>query len=428
MLSLKIRGQKFQKIRIIRGEESEGKNVRYNMRCNCVYENFLILSGENDFFEEFDYQAFRYMKIESDLPFEIDDIVLNVRHNKFSDAVVLDCDDHKLTEVWNLCRNTLKYSVQETFVDCPTREKGEYLGDFTVSGLAYMYITGNYNIYKRTLIDFADTQSVHKSLMAVGACSYMQEIADFSLMFPLQVWNYYKLSGDKQTALQLMSVIDRMLEYFSAFERADGLLQDMNDKWNLIDWPENLRDGYDAVTDGSIKKVCHNVLNAHYTGAHIIRDKIASSLWVKCSGKAKKLINSFNREFLDVRRNIYTDTSNTRHASLHSNALPLFYEFVPENALDSVVKYISGKRLSCGVFFSYFVLKGLANANRKDIVMDLIKSGDYWLNMIEEGATTTFEAWGKDQKWNTSLCHPWACSPIITIAEDFPDLLKDTCK
>ena len=33
-------------------------------------------------------------------------------------------------------------------------------------------------------------------------------------------------------------------------------------------------------------------------------------------------------------------------------------------------------------------------------------------------ATTCFEAWGKDQKWNTSLCHPWASAPISVLAED----------
>ena len=29
-----------------------------------------------------------------------------------------------------------------------------------------------------------------------------------------------------------------------------------------------------------------------------------------------------------------------------------------------------------------------------------------------------FEAWGKDMKWNTSLCHPWACAPIPVLIED----------
>lgn len=41
-----------------------------------------------------------------------------------------------------------------------------------------------------------------------------------------------------------------------------------------------------------------------------------------------------------------------------------------------------------------------------------------WLNMLEEGATTTFESWGKNQKWNTSLFHPWATAPLIVFAKD----------
>ncbi|MCZ8517160.1 hypothetical protein O9H85_33380 [Paenibacillus filicis] len=42
--------------------------------------------------------------------------------------------------------------------------------------------------------------------------------------------------------------------------------------------------------------------------------------------------------------------------------------------------------------------------------------------MVKEGATTCFEAWGKDQKWNTSLCHPWASSPIPILIEHIAGL------
>ena len=39
-------------------------------------------------------------------------------------------------------------------------------------------------------------------------------------------------------------------------------------------------------------------------------------------------------------------------------------------------------------------------------------------NMLKEGATSCWEAWGKEQKWNTSLCHPWASAPIIVMIAD----------
>lgn len=78
------------------------------------------------------------------------------------------------------------------------------------------------------------------------------------------------------------------------------------------------------------------------------------------------------------------------------------------------------KGLSCGVYMSYYVLKALCKMGRYEEVLSLILSEDErsWLNMISEGATTCFEAWGKEQKHNTSLCHPWAFSPIIVLAYD----------
>jgi len=82
--------------------------------------------------------------------------------------------------------------------------------------------------------------------------------------------------------------------------------------------------------------------------------------------------------------------------------------------------------LSCGVYFAYFVLKALVKAGEHDFVYELLTCTDErsWGNMIKEGATTCFEAWGKDQKWNTSLCHPWASSPIIILIEDFNGIVK----
>ncbi|MBQ6715352.1 MAG: hypothetical protein IJN21_02400 [Clostridia bacterium] len=51
-----------------------------------------------------------------------------------------------------------------------------------------------------------------------------------------------------------------------------------------------------------------------------------------------------------------------------------------------------------------------------------------WMNMINEGATTLFEAWGKDKKWNTSLCHPWASAPVPVLIEDILGITPDVVR
>ena len=39
------------------------------------------------------------------------------------------------------------------------------------------------------------------------------------------------------------------------------------------------------------------------------------------------------------------------------------------------------------------------------MVKNMLKDENAWLRIIKEGGTTTFEGWGKDTKWNTSLFH-----------------------
>ncbi len=69
---------------------------------------------------------------------------------------------------------------------------------------------------------------------------------------------------------------------------------------------------------------------------------------------------------------------------------------------------------------SYFVLKALTRNERYDEADKIIvnETAQGWVNMLREGASCCFEAWGKEQKWNTSLCHPWASAPIPVLVED----------
>ena len=79
------------------------------------------------------------------------------------------------------------------------------------------------------------------------------------------------------------------------------------------------------------------------------------------------------------------------------------------------------------MLISWFYLKGLAGAGRFEEVYQTIvnKSEHGWIQMLKEGATSCWEAWGKDQKWNTSFCHPWASAPISVFIEDVAGFIPD---
>jgi hypothetical protein len=121
---------------------------------------------------------------------------------------------------------------------------------------------------------------------------------------------------------------------------------------------------------------------------------------------------------------LFVDRNGSAHSALHANVTPLMAGMLDGDDRNAAIDLIRGKRLSCGVYFSFFVLKSLFEAGEAELAYDLITSRDLhsWNSMLEAGATTCMEAWAPDLKWNTSWCHPWSSAPIHMIAHELMGL------
>ncbi len=418
------------------GEESAGEiQVRYDMRCNCFYEDRLILAeGENEL-EAFEYKCFRYVQLITRAKAELSDFKVCYRHYPFDEAYCkFSSKDELVNRIWEICKNTVKNCAQEAFLDCPQREKGQYLGDLTVTAHALFYLTGDTMLFKKALTDFANSTRICEGMMAVAPGSFMQEIADFSLLFPYQLLLYYNLSGkayrdvwstqtetiqgDREFLQKMLPVAEGIERYFDRFRNASGMIENVKTKWNLVDWPENLRDNYDfdlsqpVVGDG-----CHNVINALYIGMKMCIEKIKDILGIPCHSETAELETAFVDTFYNPKTGLFVDSPVSAHSSLHANVFACFYGIMPEK--NRIAELVGKKGFCCGVFVSYFVLYGLLRMGERELAYRLLtnKTEHSWYNMLQEGATCTFEAWGKGQKWNTSLCHGWAAAPIPVLRE-----------
>lgn len=60
---------------------------------------------------------------------------------------------------------------------------------------------------------------------------------------------------------------------------------------------------------------------------------------------------------------------------------------------------------SLSLFCTFPVLMGAVKNNQEDLLKECLLNEGAWLRIIREDGTTTFEGWGKDTKWNTSLFH-----------------------
>ncbi len=409
-----------EKIIVLYGEElNDDGSVRYNLRCNCNYREEIILKKGENIIEQFDYKAFRYVQVILNENVILEDINMTVRHYPFDDNhFILKSDDEKLQKVFALCKNTIKYGCQETLVDCPTREKGQYIGDVMISGFSHLILTGDTGLLKKAIENIADSLQFSGDILAVSPCSFKQKIADYALQVPLILWRYYEYTKDTVFLSKMVPLCDKINEHYGKYADESGLLNCVNGEWNLVDWPESARDDYDFPLTDPIGNGKHNVINAFYLGSILYTEKIKTELKIPFEEKSTRLKKSFNKVFL--KNGVYVDSEITTHSSLHANCLPVFFDICPEEHKISVGKLLIEKEMACSVYMSFFYLKALCKLGYRDTAYKLITSDskNSWLNMINEGATTTFEAWGKTDKWNTSLFHPWATAPIITIAEE----------
>lgn len=402
------------------GEDTvHGSMVRYEMRCNCCYEDRLILAEGSNELEAFDYKCFRYVQLVTESKVSMEDFKIFFRHYPFDDSSCgFHTEDPLIQQIWNICKNAVRNCCQEGFLDCPSREKGQYLGDLTVTAHALYCLTGDTKLFKKALMDFAHSTVICKGMMAVAPGNFMQEIADYSLLYPYQLLMYFHFTKDMEFLKKLYPTAEGVEKYFEQFENELGILEQVNTKWNLVDWPENLRDNYDFdLPHAPVGEGCHNVVNALYVGMKQCMEELRRILRIPDSTETERLKQQFIESFFNEETGLFVDSTVSKHSSIHANAYAAFFNLAPKK--NKIAEFIMEKGLCCGVYVSYFVLYGLLRLGYPKAAYDLIvnKSEHSWYQMLSEGATTAYEAWGKEQKWNTSLCHAWASAPIPVLME-----------
>ena len=423
-LSVTASGREGDEIILRYSEElDEAGAVRYNMRCNCKYEEKWILSGNTDQLDNYDYKAFRYAEIHIPEGVTVMDISMTVRHYPFTAHHIYKTDNDELNRILELCASTIKYITQENYVDCPTREKGQYLGDVSIAGRAHAILTENPEMMKKAVMDFCHTSFVCPGVMAVSCSSLMQEIADYSLQLPSAALWAYRFDNDVEFLRKAEPYLTKMYEYFLSFTDESGLIHDLTEKNNIVDWPANLRDNYEYPDSKKIGNGKHNVVNAFWYSAVVSLDEIYKALGIKNDSIAEKIKASYYDAFYKEELGLFADNTESSHAAIHSNILPLLFGICDgDNILiENIINLLEKKRLtSMGTYMSYFALAALVKHGRYALAKELTCDKDAWLNMLSEGATTTFEAWGKEKKWNTSLCHPWSVAPLIIFNNKYP--------
>ena len=93
--------------------------------------------------------------------------------------------------------------------------------------------------------------------------------------------------------------------------------------------------------------------------------------------------------------------------SLVGNTFVYAFDLCPNDACkENILKLIDENGIhSLSLFCTFPVLMRFAKDGELERMKTALLNDRAWMRMLQEDATTTFEGWGRDTKWNTSLFH-----------------------
>lgn len=438
-LNLVVKGRRNSVVTLKSAQEldAEGRAM-YVLRTSKVeYLEHWTLSGKEDVLDLYDYKPMRYVDIELPEGAKVLHASFTVRHYPFEehtklrqdllDACKTDKEREDLKRVYKLCVDTLHYGPQETIHDCLDRERGTYLADVGMAAATHVALTGDPSLLRGIINDAKDSMRICDSLGAGTCCSLVHLTAEYPLIFLRTIWISYCVTKDKKALAKDYEFVKEVLDNTRRDYEMNGLYRE-TEKWSVVEWPKEYRDGYDVeLSQKDIEKKTHIVLNMTYYKAICTANIIANELGKEPYRDEKEVGDAIIREMYDKKKHLFKDHPEATHTSYIGNLYPMAYGLIPDEKFEKKMdREIRKKKVSAvNEFGPIPILEYYCKKGDVDAVKTMLLDKNAWLQMLREGATATFEAWGKELKWNTSLYHnSLAVAALFMCDRDWNELFR----
>lgn len=319
--------------------------------------------------------------------------------------------------IYETALRTLRCCTHEHFEDCPLREQALYVMDARNEMLSTYAASGDTEFARSNLL------LVSKGLRSDGLLSLCFPagrdipIPSFSLIYPLAVWEYYLLSGDKSLVCEVFPAIKSIFDVFtSRIDRENGLIADFDyPYWNYYEWTEGSDNAYQIgreKPDG--KREFSLILNLWYAYSSEAYVKICDLLGEEGFTERDKVANALKSAFYDKDKRLYkAKLGGKPFYTAYGNSLAILAGFGDEETAKRILTDPDVIRvtLAMSVFEYDALLKVNAEKYRDYVLADIDSRYGRMLNL---GATTFWETENSlsATEHTGSLCHGWSALPI----------------
>ncbi|WP_181407501.1 family 78 glycoside hydrolase catalytic domain [Nocardioides sambongensis] len=370
--------------------------------------------GAQDF-EAFGHLGFRYLEIPgAGEEITADDVTATIVHTEVPEggASTFDSSDDTLDSVYDLMQRSLLYSVQETFVDTPTREQGQFLHDTVNISHGLMTSAGERVASRQAIREFMLSQARYwQTGNDAGRYNAVypngdgkRDIPDFTEVVPSWIWNYYLDTGDRalleETYDELVATAGYVRRHIATDGATAGLVTRLSGGsgqylYGIVDWPAHGRFDYD------MNATARTTVNA--LGVDVLRTvgRIAEEL-----GKPAAEVDAFTADAdalaaamnAKLRREdgvyidgIVADGSQSTHAGQHSTSYAIAFGIAPAADVPALGEHLASMGMKQGPMTAHVLLEALADSgNREGLLRLLTNEDDFgWAGWLAQGGTFT---------------------------------------
>jgi alpha-L-rhamnosidase len=376
------------------------------------------LAGADDLIETFHWRMFRYVGLTIETGAESLTIrSFNHRFTAYPYKVTgyFRSSDASHERFWDMSVKTMRLCSHETFEDGPYYEQMQYAGDTRITSKIGMLTTGDYRLSRQALYQF-DWSRVSDGLTHSRYPSrYMQIIPSWSLHWVSNIRDYFVISGDRETTIDLLPGIRSVVDWFRRHIGARGLPEDM-EYWNTTEWCPDWQRGNPPGWDEG--PTC--VISCHYLQGlddlMWLEEQVGDKRWVSLLKEEGEEVRAHVRDlFWSEKEGLFTDRPGGPEISQYGNAWAVITDVPTEDQKQILVKrFPHDEKLSQASFFGVHYLfeasKKLGMYQR-----DFAKLIAPWHFMEGFGLQT----WAEETSFWRGLCHAWSAHPLLEFVGTF---------
>jgi alpha-L-rhamnosidase len=394
-----------------------------------------------------DYRAlghlgFRYLEIpDAEEEITVDDVTATVVHTAYPEegAATFDSSDDTLDAVWDLMTRSLQYSVQETFVDTPTREQGQFLHDTVNISYGLMATEHDRVATRQAVREFMLSQERYwQAGNDAGRYNAVypngdgkRDIPDFTEVVPAWIWRYYVETGDRALLADVYDNLTATADYIRRHIPSSGATRGLVTQLSggsgaylhgIVDWPMHGRFGYDmsAAARTTVNALGVDVLRKLALVAEALeRPEAEVAAYVAdADALADRMNETLRRPDGTYVDGLLADGSQSAHAGQHATSYAVTFGIAPAEELPALGEYLAGLGMRQGPMTVHFLLEALTRTGEYGGLLRLLTNEeDYgWAGWLAAGGTFTPEAWELSGSAN-SASHGWGAQAAVDVLD-----------